>query len=470
MTSADSSGQETQSLVKASRHPADNSTDPPSGRASLSRALLWFAVSYGGAMLGYLVVNAFAGRLLTDSFGYFVIAVTVSTLLGQLGLMGVHRGGLREAARLGPGDVEGLRELKQGVRAVSFVMLPATAVLTAIGTFLAIGSASMSERWSISVIMGVLVWIGGEQKLWANYLRGFGQVRFASLLEGRSGGALASACQGLLIGGVLLLQPSWGLTGALGALAVGYALPVFVAWRRAARIWKHVKVTGSVFRDVKATLTRYWRFASYLIGSYLNSTIEIWVAAVVLTGLDLSLFSAAQRLSVLLAVPLASIGVVFSPVISRLVGRDDKKLERLLRTGASMAALLTAAAWIPMLVAPGEIMSLIYGPGFAAGALVLFLLTLASIGNVATGMCGIVLTMSRHEKTVARIHWAAVAVRIPTGIIAGLFFGATGLGVSAVIVTTGLYVGLWAFAHRRLGVWTHPTLRPSFKLLRQTSG
>jgi uncharacterized membrane protein YfcA len=74
------------------------------GRLSLRGSIGWFALSYAGAILGYLAVNAFAARLLDDEFGYFVIAVTASTLLGQLGLIGVHRGGLREAARLGPDD------------------------------------------------------------------------------------------------------------------------------------------------------------------------------------------------------------------------------------------------------------------------------------------------------------------------------------------------------------------------------
>ncbi|MBA2768840.1 MAG: hypothetical protein H0U35_06870, partial [Sporichthyaceae bacterium] len=43
-------------------------------------ATVWFGLSYGGAVLGYLAVNAFAARLLQDEFGYFVLAVTASTV------------------------------------------------------------------------------------------------------------------------------------------------------------------------------------------------------------------------------------------------------------------------------------------------------------------------------------------------------------------------------------------------------
>lgn len=438
-------------------------------RLSIGGATVWFAVSYGGAIVGYLAVFAFAARLLGDTFGYFVIAVTVSTLLGQLGLFGVHRGGLREAARLNPNDEEGLSDLRRGVRAVSLVTLPCTSVLTATATFFVIDASNLHTRYALAAGMGVLVWLGGQQKLWANYLRGFGQVRFASLLEGRSGGALTAGFQGLFVGAVLLLLPSWGMTGALGAMALGYAIPVTLAWRQVSKFWRHVNAKGSIFVDLKMVITRYWRFASNLLGGYLNSTIELFIAGVVLTSLDVSLFSGAQRLAVLLSVPLTSLGVVFAPVVSRLYGHEDAKLEKLLRTGATFAAAITAVVWIPMLVAPGTVLSVL-GPAFAAAAPLLVLLTLGNISNVLSGMCATALTMSRHEGVVATLLWVAVGVRLALGLALGLAFGAPGLAASAAAVTAALYLSLWLLTRRRMGLWTHLTLRPSLRLMRQTSG
>lgn len=164
-------------------------------RLSLGGAIVWFALSYGGVILGYLAINAFAARLLGTGFGYFVIAVTVSTLLGQLGLMGVHRGGLREAAKMTPDDPLVLEDLRRSVRAISMLMLPAVAAATGAVTYVLLGSADEASRSTIAVGMAVLVYLGGQQKLWANYLRGFGQVRFASLLEGRSGGRSRRVCR-----------------------------------------------------------------------------------------------------------------------------------------------------------------------------------------------------------------------------------------------------------------------------------
>ena len=431
---------------------------------------MWFAFSYGGATLGYLAVNAFSARLLGDHFGYFVIAVTVSTLLGQLGLMGVHRGGLREAARLEPDDLDTLQELRRGVRAVSWVALPATAIATATATYFVLGDAPAESRWSVTLGMGVLVWLSGQQKLWANFLRGFGQVRFASLLEGRSGGVLVAAGQGLLVGAVFLFFTGWGLGGALAAMALGYAVPVAVAWRRVARQWRHVDGSGRIFHDLRMVSRRYWRFASNLLGGYLNSTVEIWIAGVMLTAAEASLFSGAQRLSVLLALPLVSLGVVLSPVVARLFEKDPARLEKLLRTGATAAAALTAVVWVPMLLFPGTLLGAVYGSAFAAAAPILVLLTLGNVANVLSGLCGTALTMSRHESVVATVQWAAVLVRVGAGVVAAITLGAEGLGASAAVVTAGLYLSLWLLARRRMGLRTHLTLRPSIRLMRQTSG
>jgi len=444
--------------------------DPGPSRLSLVGAVGWFAVSYGGAILGYLAIYAMAARLLDDGFGYFVLAITVSTLLGQLALVGVHRGGLREAARMEPGDELVLADLRRGVRAVSLVTLPVASLGTAAVTYVVMDDPDAGTRLVVAVGMGALVFLGGQQKLWANYLRGFGQVRFASLLEGRSGGAAASACQGVLVAAVLVLRPEWELAGALGAMALGLAIPVVVAWSRVRRVWRHVAGDGRVFRDLVTVVRRHWRFASNLLGGYLNGTVEIWIAAVVLSAAGVSQFSAAQRLSVLLAVPLVSLGVVFSPVVSRLVGHDDGRLERLLRTGSTLAVTLTAALWIPMLVAPGWLLRVVFGADFAAAAPILVLLTVGSVSHVVTGMSGTALTMSRHEGVVTTVQWVAVVLRVVLGVAAGLLYGPVALGASAALVTLGLYVCLWLLTRSRMGLWTHPTTRPSLRLMRQTSG
>jgi O-antigen/teichoic acid export membrane protein len=448
----------------------------PNGRHRRQRyvtvlsALVWFAISYGVAIGGYLLLNASASRLLSPSlFGYFVVAMTASTVAGQIGLMGVHRAGLREAARLAEHDDEGLLLLRRGVRAVLVLALPVASVVSGAVAFALADDYSMSTRWLMAGGMAVMVMLGGQQKLWANYLRGFGDVRFASLLEGRSGGALVASLQAIGLYSVWQWWPDAGLGEALAVVAVGFVVPVLWAARRVTRRWRHVRPRGHVLSDFGLVLRRDWRFATNQVAAYLNSTVEIWIAGIVLSSLDTSLFSAAQRLALLLAVPLTSIQIVFAPVCARmLLSGDMMKLERLLRTGGTLAAIVTAVAWVPMLLVPGPLLDVVYGAGFAGGATALFALTVGSMANVASGLCGTALTMSHHEGSVAAVQVVACVTRIGVGVVAAAIWGLDGLAATAAAVTIAMYFAMWRLAKVRLGLRTEPTLRPRLGLVRRT--
>jgi O-antigen/teichoic acid export membrane protein len=450
----------------------------PNGRhrrqryVSVLSALVWFAISYGVAIGGYLLLNASASRLLSPAlFGYFVVAMTAATVVGQLGLMGVHRAGLREAAQLAEGDDEGLLLLRRGVRAVLVLALPLAGFVSGAVAFALADDYDTSTRWLVGIGMALMVVLGGQQKLWANYLRGFGDIKFASLLEGRSGGALVAALQAIGLLALLRWRPDAGIGVALLVVGLGFVLPVLGAARRVTRRWRHVRPRGHVFADFGLVLRRDWRFATNQVAAYLNATVEIWIAGLVLSSLDTSLYSAAQRLALLLAVPLTSIQVVFAPVTARMLASGDTRtLERLLRTGGTIAALVTAVAWVPMLVAPGPLLDFVFGPAFDGAATVLFLLTVGSIANVLSGLCGTALTMSHHEGSVAAVQVVACVTRIAAGFAAAVIWGLDGLGATAAIVTVAMYFAMWRLARVRLGLRTELTLRPRLGLVRRTLG
>ena len=157
---------------------------------SLLRALIYFVPSYAVAIVGYLAVNVIAARMLGPSgFGYLIVLLTVAGLVAQLALLGIHRAGLREASRAE--DAETLTALRQQVRAILLVPLPLASVATA-GVMWLIGPGEESKALT-AVLSGILVYQSGYQLLSANFLRGLGHIRTASLLSGRSGGALVAA-------------------------------------------------------------------------------------------------------------------------------------------------------------------------------------------------------------------------------------------------------------------------------------
>jgi len=439
-------------------------------RASLWGALVWFALSYGVAILGYLAANAIASRWLgLQDYGYFVVALTASTVVGQLGLMGAHRGGLRDAARMAPGDVAGLTLLRRSARAATMVGLPLAAALA--GAVLVLGQGADRSAWAMASGFALITLLSGQQKLWASYLRGLGRVRFASLLEGRSGGALVGCLQAVTLGLTWWLLPGSGLAGALLALAAGYLGPVILAGLLVRRQWSGLTRVGSLAGDVRHMVRRNWRFAVNQVAVYASGTVEIWIAAAILSSADVSYFSAAQRMALILAIAPTALQVVFAPVASRMLGAGDLGgLEAVLRTGATLSAMVTSVVLVPMLVVPDELLALTLGEPFRGAALALFVLALAHVANVLSGLCGTALTMSHQEGLVAAVQSASVGLRLLLGTTAALLAGVVGLAVAASAISVATYLAMWWLARHRLGLRTEPTLRPRVDLLRRTAG
>ena len=437
--------------------------------------MVWFLGSYVVAVLGYLALNAVAGRWLgTSDFGYLVVVLTVTGLLAQIGLVGVHRSGLREAARLrGDASEESVAHLRNGVRAVLLLALPLTATASAVATWFLASGSDLTTRLALALGVGALVVLNGHQKLWANYLRGFGYVRLAGLVEGRSGGALVAGGQALLLLLGWLLVPETGLAGAMVAVVVGFAAPVLLARHVVGRHWGHaVGEPPRTVRDLKGTVRRDWRFVSVQVATYLNANVEVWVAAAVLSAVDTSVFSAALRLAMLLVLPMTAIQVVFAPAVARMTHQSDQQLrvQALLRTGATIAASMTLVLWLPMLVAPELVLDIVYGDGFAEGALVLVLLTIGYVVNVLMGLAGTTLSMAGMEGVGAQVQWAGVVLRLVLVVPAALLGGVVALAVVASAVSSLVFVTMWFRTRTVLGVMTHVTLRPDLRILRRTTG
>ena len=433
---------------------------------SLIRSLVYFIPSYAVAVAGYLAVNVVAARVLGPSgFGYLVVLMTVTGLVAQLGLMGIHRAGLRETARAE--DPEILAGLRRGVRAVLLVPLPLVSVAMAAVVWL-IHPAGGVET---AVLSGALVYATGYQLLAANFLRGLGHIKMASLLSGRSGGSLIAVVQAFAVALVAWLAPGAGLAGVLLGVVVGYVAPLLLAGWVLNRSWPAVARPHHTLRELRVVAKRDWRFTVSQSGGYLNSTVELWLGAAILSAGATSLFAAAQRLARLLVIPASSLAIVFSPAIARLSAAGQRgKLQQLVRTAATVTTAVSAVLWLPMVVAPEAVLNVVFGPGFEAAAPALVLIATGYLLNAVSGMSGKTLSMTHHEGDQAVITWSVVVVRLVSGAVCASLWGITGLAASALAISALYYLANWVAVRRRLSISTHATLRPNLRLLARTAG
>lgn len=442
---------------------------------SLLGATGWFALCYGLALLGYLGVNAAAGRLLTSAdFGYFVLVSTLALVIGQTGTVGWHRTGLREAARINDADPRSpaVQRLRDQTASVSRTLLPAVSTVAGVVSALVLVVAGRTSAGDLLVGLGlgVLVACNGYQKLWGNLLRGFGWLRLASFLEGGSGGAAVALLQAALLTSLLGVAGTATLPVVVGLAGLGYFIPVLFAARAMRRVWGRAPA-GAQRGLLGGVVRSSWRVANVQVAGFATLYVELWLAALVLPGAELSGFAAAQRLALLLTIPATVLQVVFTPAIARLLStRENHRLEILVRAGASISTVLALLAAAPLLVMPGPSLSLVFGAGYGAADGVLVLLVIGSLANVVTGMCAPVLLMAMEESVLNWIQWSSVIIRMAVGLPVVAAFGATGLAWSSLAVSVVSWSLLARAARHSPGVLTLPALRPQLALLRTVRG
>ncbi|MGH8794131.1 MAG: lipopolysaccharide biosynthesis protein, partial [Stackebrandtia sp.] len=184
-----------------------------------------------------------------------------------------------------------------------------------------------------------------------------------------------------------------------------------------------------------------------------------------------SQFASAMRVVLLLVIPLTSLQIVFSPVISRMYAAGKTQtLERLLRSASTATFGLTALLLLPMILTPELVLGTVFGEEFRGAALALTIVSLGMAAQVCCGMCAPALAMTSEEGIVARVHMTAVVARVVLCTAGALVGGMLGLAVCSAVVTAAVFATLWWQARRRLGIWTHPTLRPDLRLILRTPG
>lgn len=437
---------------------------------SLWQSLLWFSGPFGIGLIGFFALNATGARGLGAGFGDFVAVTAAALVMGQLSLCGVHRSGLREAARITDRHDPMMRMLRLDVAAVERLTLAGGAVLTALGAALLLED-ELAARISVGVATAALVYLSGGQQLWANYLRGFGEARAAGLIEGRSGGAVVVLSQAAVMACLFVVWgSSMSLASAIAAMAAGYLVPTLVARRRVTRRWHGMHVRSRELpRRLRRLADSNGRFMVTTLTSQVNQYVDLWIAAAVLTAFGGSAFSVSLRLAAMLTLAAAAVQVAFAPAVSRLWGRQDMpQLEQLLRTGASVATVGLVITAVPLLMFPKEVLVVVFGDQYADQGLILLTLTAGSVVSVLSGLCGTALTMSGREGVPAAANSLVLVGRVAVGVPMAMLWGTVGLAASSAAFTVVLNLVLAAAVFRLLKMRTWPTLRPRLRLLAST--
>ncbi len=386
--------------------------------------------------------------------GLYFLSFNLATFFSILGRGGLENTLLRYLAKAnGANQPEEMRVIwRKG-------WVLAVCVASVAGFLAAITLHKLGEPVFGSPALSGLAWlIGGWvpllaiQGVAAEIFRGLQEIAHSVWFGGLTAGMLT----------VALLAAAMGLNTALDLRAVillilcALSFNAIVAFLAQYQKMKALPEAAQEKTGYGELLGHSWPLLINAVTLFLLSQSDLWLVGTYASKEDVAVYGAAARLVMLTAISLSIVNMVVPPLIARMHAKNDlARLERLLRSIATLAAIPSLIILTMFMLFAAPMMELIYGEHYRSGAVVLMILCAGQIANVLTGSCGYVLIMTGHRKTIMAITIASAVFALSTGLYFVQVFGVIGLATAYTIAAVVQQIGMLVYAHHYSGVWTH---------------
>ena len=409
------------------------------------------------------------------SFGEFAVFRTTVTFLGLVISCGLGTVALRLLSGLGKNTEFAWVQAREICYRITVLAAMASTFLC-VAIFLASPfAAPFLFKLSGTMMLALAVVIASLGIGWLQIItdaaRGLNQPGLAAWYGGVRGTPLAS----VFLLAVVLAEPEWTADDWLKVGLVygaGLILSALLALFALVKILRYMQrqdsqLGESSVRSTDASLRSLSSMAFPLAVAgammYLTTGGDLFLTAWFPCETDRYSYIAARRWTLLVSMPLAALNITAGGLIAGASSSTQKQsLQSFLRAG-------TTAIGIPALVvsaiaffAPTLSLHLLFGGGYEASASVLPILVIGQVFIVATGPCGLVLSLTGHERVTlwsAAIGFAALALIGPW---TALNFGAAGLAWLVTSLAAAISVATWIQCWRLTGLNT--LLEPALAL------
>lgn len=441
------------------RRRGDANLDTPSsiGR-NLARGSAWWLVARALGAVASLAASAALARLLdpAELGAYFLVfsIVTVGSVVGRVGLP-------RAATRLIAEELA-MQRRHRARGAVRSVLMLAAAGSTTVAILLVTGPGGWLARSVLHapLVAGALglaaVWMMFEvfRIVLAEMFRGFHEVRVAAFVNDPGRWVLTAVA----LAAVASRMRSTTLEVVVVAMTAASAAVVLIG---AVRLVPRLRAMGRCRRyPLTAVLAvSLPLMVTDLTGAMLSQG-DLWVVSAFRAATDVAVYGAASRLAVLPTVSLNVVNALIAPWVTRLhVQGRHADMQDMLRAASTAATVPTVLVFAVLLFAGGPVMALVFGEFARPGSTVLVLLALGQVVNVAAGSCAITLMMTGFQRLVMGVSLVSLVVAVGGEIVGARLAGITGVAVASAAAIAVQNILLTIMARRRLGIWTHATLR-----------
>lgn len=444
-------------------------TESTTPAASLTRRLkgnfLWAAAGRFASVLFLLCLHMTLAHQLTPAdYGRYVVAESMILLLSLLMMAGLPSIGLR-TIRLQL--VSGTRHAAAETAVTALMTLVVTGVIIGMTVIVFSNTAGVESFNGLlrQFRYGILLWAFGAAalRLISELFRGYELLGLSYFVGGQSGGfgvnaVLLVVClsvgllQGITLNSVLTIQSFVQGIAVLAAVAV--LLSVTAEDRKTWGIRDIARRTASLLRSSLPVLVQQ-------LVVFGLPELDLMLLGQSAPAEQIALYGSAKRLIFFATVPLLLVNHAVQPFITELHSAGNREaLSRILRGSATIAGTPGLLCILAFLLVPGLILSTMFGPAYAAAGSILRVLCIGASAFLLTGSCGLVLTMTGHERAgmVSALVTCGLYLAIAPSLISA--YGIRG----AAAATTGLQLCSNAvtmlLVYRYEKIWTSMSFSP----------
>jgi O-antigen/teichoic acid export membrane protein len=426
--------------------------EPTARRRDVGRLAAGAGVALGGRFAGrglLLLVDVTVARLLGPrDYGLYAIGWTVTRIVNLVALLGLNSGVIRFGARYWRQDDSRFK----GVVLQSILGAGLTALV--IGLVFFFGAPWISTTlFHKPELAAVLPWfaigfpLAAIVTMAAATTRISQRIKFSVLTED-----LGQPALGLVLILLLVALFKMGMNGVLAAYLISYSLTALLGLWFVAQLFPSV-VSPRVSAHFPGKSLMAFSLPASLTG--VLGVLVLWVNRLLVghfrPAAEVGVYQAASQVPVTVALVVAAMGTIFSPMTADFAQRGEfGQVHELYKIGTKWTLYASIPPLLVMFFVPGEVITSLYGRSYASGAAPLMILALGQLLNAASGCVGTLLVMTGHQK----ITSALFAVMFFVSVVLGLYFiprwGVIGAAWATTLTAAGVFVPALIIAWRLL--------------------
>jgi len=412
-------------------------------------------------LTGGLALAALLTRMLgPEQVGQFFVLLNTAGLMAIVGSLGLEELTLQYTSRAHASGT--LSQVRRDIRTILklqslMLVVVAAAVVFAVVPWL--NRSVFSSPVASSTVIAMVVWtiVLTYQRTLGEVFRGRHDIKSAVLFGGKQllSGALTVvlAIGLLLVLWMLALPPSLGLV--LGTVALAGFLTVTLAWRQIRGFLAGPVEKQSSSDGVRRLLPASFPLLIHGMSQFAIKRVDIWIAGVFLAEAEVGVYAATAILAAVVGVSLSIVNEFLPPAIGLLQHQGEgQRLEGLLRRAASYTTFVGVILVIVFLLFGRFLLSVAFGPAYAAGSSVLIILAAGQLVGLWVGTCGYTLIMAGHQRDLMVLSIVGAVLATVGGIFSVQAWGLIGLATTTSLALAVHEILKMLVCKRRCGVWS----------------